>query len=431
MSTDKQTILVVGGGGREHALAWKLAQSPRAGSVLVAPGNAGTATEAGVRNVDVGAEDLPGLVRLCADEAVDLVVVGPEAPLAAGLVDRLEEAGVRVFGPRQAAAELEASKAFTKDFLARHQVPTAAYGNFDDAATALQFLTNMAPPYVIKADGLAAGKGVVVTEDYAEAEAAVRDMLSGNRFGAAGARVVIEEFLPGEEASFIAVVDGETLLPLASSQDHKRVGDGDSGPNTGGMGAYSPAPVLDDALQARVMDEIMRPVVRGLAAEGRRFRGFLYCGLMIAPDGTPKVVEFNVRLGDPETQPILMRLESDLLSLLEAAVDGELEAQTLRWTEQSCVGVVLAAEHYPASPAKGDVISGLETDLGPQTKVFHAGTRADGDTVLTAGGRVLCACGLGDTLAQAQERAYVAADAISFRGMHCRRDIGSRGLNRD
>ncbi len=423
-------LLVVGNGGREHALAWKLAQSPRATEVLVAPGNAGTATEPGLRNVDVKADDVAGICALARDENIDLVVIGPEAPLAKGIVDALEQQGTRVFGPRQAAAELEASKAFTKDFLARHNIPTAAYGNFTAVEEALAFLASMSAPFVIKADGLAAGKGVIVTESREEAEAAIRDMLSGNKFGDAGARVVIEEFLPGEEASFIAIVDGEVVLPLASSQDHKRIGDGDTGPNTGGMGAYSPAPILDAAMTERVMREIMDPVVKGLAAEDRRFRGFLYCGLMIGPDGAPKVVEFNVRFGDPETQPILMRLQSDLLDALEAAVEGRLDQISLDWTPQSCVGVVLAAENYPDTPAKGDVIHGLDTPLGERAKTFHAGTAEHDGAIVTAGGRVLCVCGLGDDLPQAKNAAYAALENIQFRGMQYRKDIGDKGLAR-
>lgn len=423
-------LLVVGNGGREHALAWKLAQSPRVSEVLVAPGNAGTAHEDGLRNVAVSASDVDGICALAQSESIDLVVIGPEAPLAAGIVDALEAQGTRVFGPSKAAAELEASKAFTKDFLARHNIPTAAYGNFTDVESALAFLGSMQAPFVIKADGLAAGKGVIVTESREEAQAAVRDMLSGNSFGDAGARVVIEEFLPGEEASFIAIVDGETVIPLASSQDHKRIGEGDTGPNTGGMGAYSPAPILDDALTDRVMREIMRPVVKGLAAEDRRFRGFLYCGLMIGPDGAPKVVEFNVRFGDPETQPILMRLQSDLLDALEAAVDGALDGVQLQWTEQSCVGVVLAAENYPETPTKGDAISGLDADLGASAKVFHAGTTEQEGAIVTAGGRVLCVCGLGDDLSGAKAEAYRALEKIQFRGMQFRRDISDKGLAR-
>ena len=423
-------LLVVGGGGREHALAWKLAQSARVGEVLVAPGNAGTATEPQLRNVAVAAEDIDGLLGLVADEAVDLVVVGPEAPLAAGLVDRLQEAGVRAFGPSQAAAELEASKAFTKDFLARHNIPTAAYGNFTEVAPALAYLATMSAPFVIKADGLAAGKGVIVTEERTEAEVAVRDMLEGNSFGDAGHRVVIEEFLHGEEASFIALVDGENVLALASSQDHKRVFDGDEGPNTGGMGAYSPAPVLTDALIEKAMQEVMLPTVRGMAAEGRRFVGFLYAGLMISPQGETKVVEFNVRMGDPETQPIMFRLQSDLLDAIEAAVDGRLDEVELQWDERCSVGVVLAAGGYPGAYPKGDIISGLAADFGDDVKVFHAGTQLQGSDVVTAGGRVLCVCALGVDLGAAQSAAYAAIPAITWSGMQYRKDIGSKGLAR-
>ncbi len=423
-------LLVVGGGGREHALAWKLAQSPRASAVLVAPGNAGTAAEPGLRNVPVSAEDVPGLVKLAQDEAVDLVVVGPEAPLAAGLVDQLQAAGVRAFGPSQAAAELEASKAFTKDFLARHDIPTAAYGNFTELDAALDYLGRMSGPYVVKADGLAAGKGVIVTESRDEAEAAVRDMLEGNRFGDAGHRVVIEDFLAGEEASFIALVDGENVLALASSQDHKRALDNDEGPNTGGMGAYSPAPIVTEALTQQVMQQVMLPTVRGMAAEGRRFTGFLYAGLMIAPDGGIKVLEFNVRMGDPETQPILFRLRSDLIEVIEAALDGRLDQVSLDWDPRSCVGVVLAAGGYPGDYAKGDAISGLDVNFGPDIKVFHAGTRLNGDTVETAGGRVLCVCALGAGLAAARQAVYTAVPQIRWQGAQYRKDIGAKGLAR-
>ncbi|MGJ8668567.1 MAG: phosphoribosylamine--glycine ligase [Oceanococcus sp.] len=423
-------LLVVGGGGREHALAWKLAQSERVSEVLVAPGNAGTATEACVRNVAVAAEDIEGLLSLVAQEAIDLVVVGPEAPLAAGLVDRLQAAGVRAFGPSQAAAELEASKAFTKDFLARHNIPTAAYGNFTEVEPALAYLATMTAPFVIKADGLAAGKGVIVTEQRSEAEAAVRDMLEGNSFGDAGHRVVVEEFLHGEEASFIALVDGENVLALASSQDHKRVFDGDQGPNTGGMGAYSPAPVLSEELIEKAMQDVMLPTVRGMATEGRRFVGFLYAGLMISPQGETKVVEFNVRMGDPETQPILFRLQSDLLDAIEAAVDGRLNEVELQWDERCSVGVVLAAGGYPGDYPKGDIISGLDTDFGDDVKVFHAGTKLQNNDVSTAGGRVLCVCAVGANLNDAQSAAYAAIPAITWSGMQYRKDIGSKGLAR-
>ena len=423
-------LLVVGGGGREHALAWKLAQSSRVGEVLVAPGNAGTAVEDKLRNVSVAAEDVPALVELAGRESIDLVVVGPEAPLAAGLVDALQAAGIRAFGPSQRAAELEASKAFTKDFLARHQIPTAAYGNFTDADAALAYLEQMQGPYVVKADGLAAGKGVIVTESLEEARAAVRDMLQGNRFGDAGHRVVVEEFLDGEEASFIALVDGENVLALASSQDHKRALDNDQGPNTGGMGAYSPAPIVTPELTDRIMQQVMLPTVRGMAAEERRFVGFLYAGLMISPAGELKVLEFNVRMGDPETQPILFRLRSDLVDVIEAAVDGRLDQVELQWDERSCVGVVLAAAGYPGSYPKGDVIDGLDTELGADAKVFHAGTKKDNGQVVTAGGRVLCVCALGEDLSAAREAAYAAVPKISWPGMQYRKDIGAKGLAR-
>lgn len=424
-------ILVVGGGGREHALAWKLAQSARAQEVLVAPGNAGTAAEAKLRNVPVAAEDVDGLVRLAQAEAVDLVVVGPEVPLAKGLVDRLQEVSIRVFGPSQAAAELEASKAFSKDFLARHKIPTAAYGNFTDTQAALSYLAGMAGPFVVKADGLAAGKGVIVTPDRDEAAAAIRDMLEGNRFGDAGHRVVVEEFLEGEEASFIALVDGENVLALASSQDHKRALDGDSGPNTGGMGAYSPAPIVTAELSETVMRQVMLPTVRGMAAEGRRFVGFLYAGLMISPRGEIKVLEFNARMGDPETQPILFRLRSDLLELIEAGVDGRLDQVQLEWDSRSCVGVVLAAGGYPGRYAQGHAIQGLDRDFGEAVKVFHAGTRIQDGAVVTAGGRVLCVCALGADLAAAQERAYTVVPQLHWDQVQYRHDIGARGLARD
>ena len=422
-------LLVVGGGGREHALAWKLAQSPRVHDVLVAPGNAGTAREPGVRNVAVAADDVEGLLDLARDEQVDLVVVGPEAPLAAGLVDILDDAGIPAFGPSRAAAELEASKAFAKDFLDRHAIPTAQYRNFSALEPALDYLRAMNGPYVVKADGLAAGKGVIVTESLDTAESAVHDMLKGNRFGEAGHRVVIEEFLEGEEASFIAMVDGENVLALASSQDHKRALDGDEGPNTGGMGAYSPAPVLGPDLHQRVIDEVMLPTVRGMAAEGRPFAGFLYAGLMVR-DGAFKVLEFNVRMGDPETQPILFRLRSDLLDAIEAALEGRLDRVELDWDSRSSIGVVLAAGGYPGPYAQGDVITGLDQEPGADIKVFHAGTRQNGDVVETAGGRVLCVCALGDDLAAAQRRVYTAVPSIRWENMHYRRDIGDKGTAR-
>jgi phosphoribosylamine--glycine ligase len=424
-------VLVIGSGGREHALAWKLAQSPRVDEVLVAPGNAGTAREAKCRNVDVGATDIDRLLQLARDEGIGLTVVGPEAPLVKGVVDRFRADGQRIFGPTQAAAQLEGSKAFAKDFLARHGIPTAHYAVFEQLAPALAHLREVGAPIVIKADGLAAGKGVVVAMTLAEAEAAVQDMLGDHAFGEAGARVVIEEFLEGEEASFISIVDGATALPMATSQDHKRVGDGDTGPNTGGMGAYSPAPVVTDDVHRRVMLEVVEPTVRGMIADGTPFTGFLYAGLMIDPTGAPKVIEFNVRFGDPETQPVMLRLQSDLLALLEAAVDARLAGVGAVWDPRPALGVVMAAQNYPASPRSGDAISGLDATALPDTKVFHAGTRLDGERVLTAGGRVLCACALGDSVADAQRKAYAAAAPISWAGEFHRGDIGWRAIARE
>ncbi|PJK11430.1 phosphoribosylamine--glycine ligase [Lysobacteraceae bacterium NML120232] len=424
-------LLVIGSGGREHALAWKLAQSARVDEVLVAPGNAGTAAEAKCRNVAIAATDIPALLRLVQDEGVALTVVGPEAPLVAGVVDTFRAAGQRIFGPSATAAQLEGSKAFAKDFLARHGIPTAFYAVHEDVDAALAYVREKGAPIVIKADGLAAGKGVIVAMTLAEAEAAVRDMLSGNAFGQAGARVVIEEFLPGEEASFISMVDGKTALPMATSQDHKRVGDGDTGPNTGGMGAYSPAPVVTPEIHARILREVVAPTVAGMAADGIPFTGFLYAGLMIDPSGAPKVIEFNVRFGDPETQPVMLRLESDLLDLLEAAIDGQLEGIQAQWHPQCALGVVMAAQNYPDSPRTGDPIHGLDAPLPAGSKVFHAGTKlAENGAVLTAGGRVLCACALGDDVATAQKRAYEAVAQISWDGEFHRNDIGHRAINR-
>jgi len=425
-------ILVIGSGGREHALAWKLAQSPRVDEVLVAPGNAGTATEGKCRNVAVAASDIDGLLALVERESIALTVVGPEAPLVAGVVDAFRAAGLRIFGPTAAAAQLEGSKAFAKDFLARHGIPTAHYAVFTDLDAALAHLQQVGAPIVIKADGLAAGKGVIVAMSLAEAEAAVRDMLAGNAFGAAGARVVIEEFLAGEEASFISMVDGVTALPMATSQDHKRVFDGDTGPNTGGMGAYSPAPVVTPEVHARVMREIVAPTVRGMAADGVPFTGFLYAGLMIDAHGAPKVIEFNVRFGDPETQPVMLRLQSDLLDLVDAAIDGRLDTAHAQWDPRPALGVVMAAANYPGTPRTGDVIHGLDAPAPDGSKVFHAGTQlaADG-RIVTAGGRVLCACALGDSVAQAQREAYAAAAKISWDGEFHRHDIGWRAIARE
>ncbi len=423
--------LVIGSGGREHALAWKIAQSPRVEQVYVAPGNAGTASEPGLENIAIGVNDTDALLAFAQEHAIGLTVVGPEDPLAAGLVDRFSAAGLPCFGPSAGAAQLEGSKAFAKDFMARHGIPTAAYGNFTDLHEALAFLHTQSAPIVVKADGLAAGKGVVVAATLAEAEAAVRDMLEGNAFGDAGHRVVIEEFLAGEEASFIVMADGQHALPLATSQDHKAVGEGDSGPNTGGMGAYSPAPVVDAALHERVMREVIEPTVAGMASDGFPFTGFLYAGLMIDAQGNPRVLEFNVRFGDPETQPVMMRLRSDLVTLCEAALAGRLQETHAEWDPRAALGVVMAAGGYPGSYAKGAPIHGLKQPAEEAVKVFHAGTAlADGE-VVTAGGRVLCVTALGDTVGAAQQRAYAAADTIGWDGAFLRRDIGYRAVQRE
>ena len=425
-------LLVIGSGGREHALAWKLAQSPRISEVLVAPGNAGTATEAKCRNVAVPATDLDALLNLAETEGVDVTVVGPEGPLVAGVVDRFRAAGQHIFGPTAAAAQLEGSKAFAKDFLARHGIPTAHYAVHTELEAALAYLRQVGAPIVVKADGLAAGKGVIVAMTLEEAEAAVRDMLAGNAFGAAGSRVVIEEFLDGEEASFISMVDGVTALPMATSQDHKRVFDGDTGPNTGGMGAYSPAPVVTPEVHARVMREIVEPTVRGMIADGKPFTGFLYAGLMIDKAGAPKVIEFNVRFGDPETQPVMLRMQSDLLDLVEAAIDVRLRAVEARWDPRPSLGVVMAAANYPDTPRTGDVIVGLDAALPEGTKVFQAGTKLDGNgDIVTSGGRVLCVCALGDSVADAQRSAYDAVAKIAWDGEFHRRDIGWRAIVRE
>lgn len=427
----KQKVLVIGGGGREHAIAWKLASSARVAEVLVAPGNAGTATEFGCRNIAVAVEDIEGLLKLAADEAVDFTVVGPEVPLSRGVVDAFRAAGRRIFGPTQAAAQLESSKAFTKAFLARHRIPTAGYEVFTEVEPALAYVAARGAPIVVKADGLAAGKGVVVAETVEQAQDAIRDMLGG-AFGGAGARVVIEDFLVGEEASYIVVAAGTKYMPLASAQDHKRVFDADQGPNTGGMGAYSPAPVVTAEVDARVRKRVIEPTLAGMAAEGTPFTGFLYAGLMIDAAGMPSVVEFNARLGDPETQPILMRLDSDLLSLLEAAVDGDPTTAPPVWNPQVALGVVLAAGGYPGEIRKADVISGLDQADAADAKVFHAGTALDASgRVITSGGRVLCVTGLGETTAAAQAAAYRAAAEIDWTGLHYRRDIGYRAIARE
>ncbi|MCU0896334.1 MAG: phosphoribosylamine--glycine ligase [Burkholderiales bacterium] len=418
-------LLVIGSGGREHALAWKLASSPRVQKVYVAPGNAGTALEPGVENV--GIADLGALADFAEREKIYLTVVGPEAPLAAGVVDLFRSRGLRIFGPTKAAAQLESSKDFAKRFLVRHGIPTAAYGTFTDAAAARAYVSEHGAPIVVKADGLAAGKGVVVAATVAEAHRAVDDMLVGNRMGDAGARVVVEEFLEGEEASFIVMADGEHVLPLATSQDHKRLRDGDAGPNTGGMGAYSPAPVVTPALHARVVREIILPAVRGMRDDGLPYSGFLYAGLMIDAAGHPRVLEFNCRLGDPETQPILMRLKSDLLELFDQALAGGLDKAEAEWDRRAALGVVLAAANYPETPRNGDVISGLPP-AAEDCHVFHAGTAVHDGKVVTAGGRVLCVTGLGDSIKMAQRRAYQAVDQIRFDGMQLRRDIGFRAI---
>jgi phosphoribosylamine---glycine ligase len=422
-------LLVIGSGGREHALAWKLKQSARVSEVIVAPGNGGTAREPGVRNADVAVTDIDGLLTLAIDEDIELTVVGPEAALAAGVVDRFRAAGLRCFGATRIAAQLESSKAFAKDFLARHNIPTAHYAVFSEIDPALAHVRRHGAPIVIKADGLAAGKGVVVALTLADAEQALHDMLGAHTFGDASARVVIEEFLEGEEASYIVISDGTHVLPLATSQDHKRRDEGDLGPNTGGMGAYSPAPVVTSAVEQRIIDEVIRPTIAGMAAEGAPFSGFLYAGLMIDKSGSPKVIEFNARLGDPETQPILLRLKSDLVELVEAALDGDLPDKRAEWDPRSALAVVIAAAGYPGKVRGGDVIDGLEAPVPEDARVFHAGTRLDEHgRIVTAGGRVLAVCALGEGLAGARELAYAAVRAIRFDGAFHRRDIGHRGL---
>ncbi|MDQ7734380.1 phosphoribosylamine--glycine ligase [Halomonas sp. SpR1] len=425
-------VLMIGGGGREHALAWKLAQSKQVEQVFVAPGNAGTATEAKLTNVAIAATDLDRLVDFAREEQVDLTVVGPEAPLVEGVVDRFQAAGLTIFGPTQAAAQLEGSKSFTKDFLARHDIPSADYQTFTEVDPALAYLSKMGAPIVIKADGLAAGKGVIVALSEAEAEAAIRDMLEANAFGDAGARVVIEEFLEGEEASFIVMVDGENVVPMATSQDHKRAYDGDTGPNTGGMGAYSPAPVVTPEVDARIMEQVILPTVRGMAEEGNAYTGFLYAGLMIDAAGNPKVIEYNCRFGDPETQPIMLRLTSDFAELCLAGAQGKLAGQRCEWDPRAAVGVVLAAGGYPGSYRKGDVIHGLDAAEETGCKVFHAGTaqNAQGE-ITTSGGRVLCVTALGDSVSAAQQQAYKGASAIQWDGVEYRRDIAFRAIARE
>jgi phosphoribosylamine--glycine ligase len=424
-------VLVIGGGGREHALAWKAAQAPHVSQVFVAPGNAGTALESTLTNVAIAADDVPALLAFAKAEQIALTIVGPEAPLARGVVDAFRADGLQIFGPTQGAAQLESSKAFAKDFLARHQIPTAAYQTFTDIADAKEFVVEMGTPIVIKADGLAAGKGVIIAQTEAEAFAAIEDMLAGNKFGSAGSRVVVEEFLVGEEASFIVMVDGKHALPFASSQDHKARDDADKGPNTGGMGAYSPAPVVTPVVHDWVMQNVIYPTVQGMAAEGQVYTGFLYAGLMIAPDGTAKVLEFNCRFGDPETQPIMLRLQSDLVELCAAACAGKLDSMQINFDSRAAVGVVLAAGGYPDDYRKGDVISGLPTADNREAKVFHAGTVLKDGQVLTAGGRVLCATALGENVTAAQQAAYQLVDQIHWDGVFSRRDIGYRAVARE
>ena len=424
-------VLIIGSGGREHALAWKCIQSAVVDEVLVAPGNAGTGLERGVRNVAVPADDIAALAALAEREQVGLTIVGPEAPLVAGIVDTFAALGLPCFGPSAAASRLEGSKAFAKDFLERHDIPTAAYRNFSELAPALAYIREQGAPIVIKADGLAAGKGVVVAMTLEDAEQAATDMLAGGSFGDAGARIVVEEFLEGEEASFIVVTDGDTVLPLATSQDHKARDEGDVGPNTGGMGAYSPAPVVTPEIERRIMERVIHPTLAGMKADGHPYLGFLYAGLMIMPDGMPRVIEFNCRLGDPETQPILMRLRSDLVAICKATLDGSLKQQSAEWDPRAALGVVMAAGGYPSRYARGKAISGLDEADSDTQKVFHAGTAVAGGSVTTSGGRVLCVVGLGDTVAAAAESAYQAVDKISWQDAFWRRDIGHRAIARE
>jgi phosphoribosylamine---glycine ligase len=424
-------VLVVGGGGREHALAWKAAQSDQIDIVYIAPGNAGTATENKLENVAIGSENIDALKAFAIKEQIDLTIIGPEAPLVAGIVDEFQQAGLACFGPTKAGAILEGSKSFSKDFLKRHQIPTAEYDVFTEVEPAIEYIKSKTIPIVIKADGLAAGKGVVIAASEEEAINAVNDMLSGNKFGEAGHRVVIEEFMLGEEASFIVMSDGEHVLPLASSQDHKARDEGDKGPNTGGMGAYSPAPIVDAAMHERIMNEVIMPTIRGMASEDRIYTGFLYAGVMITEDGRLKVLEFNCRFGDPETQAIMMRLKSDLVSLCLAATKRSLDQCSAKWDERAALGVVTASAGYPESASKGDVINGLDSDFSKNIKVFHAGTAKNNNDIVTAGGRVLCVTGLGETVTKAQQEAYQALKHINYKGMIFRRDIGYRAVKRE
>lgn len=424
-------VLVIGNGGREHALAWKAAQSPLVEHVFVAPGNPGTAAENKISNVEIGPCDLDKLVAFATTEKIDLTIVGPEAPLVIGVVDAFRAAGLKIFGPTKNAAQLEGSKSFTKDFLARHNIPTAHYAVFTDTDQALAYLDKVGAPIVVKADGLAAGKGVIVAMTIEEARHAVTDTLSDNKFGNAGSRVVIEEFLTGEEASFIVMVDGDNVVPMATSQDHKRVGDGDKGPNTGGMGAYSPAPVVTDEVYAKVMEQVILPTVNGMKAEGNPYTGFLYAGLMIDANGDPKVIEYNCRFGDPETQPIMLRMKSDLADLCLKGAEGRLKGETAVYDERAAVGVVLAAKNYPGTPQKGDVISGLDCPQDLSSKIFQAGTALKDGKIVTSGGRVLCATALGATVREAQAKAYELASKISWDGMFYRHDIAYRAVARE
>jgi len=424
-------VLIIGSGGREHALAWRVAQSARVETVYVAPGNAGTLLENNVENVPLAAEDIDGLLEFARKHQIDLTIVGPEVPLVAGIVDRFTAAGLPCFGPTAAAAQLEGSKAFAKDFMARHGIPTAAYGNFTDITEAIAFVREHGAPIVVKADGLAAGKGVIIAHTTRDAEAAVMDMLAGNAFGEAGHRVIIEEFLVGEEASFIVMADGEHILPLATSQDHKARDEGDLGPNTGGMGAYSPAPVISDELHKRAMETVILPTIRGMAEQGMPFTGFLYAGLMISPSGETKVLEFNVRFGDPETQPIMMRLQSDLAELCLAAINGRLDQADALWDPRPALGVVMAAGGYPDSYSKGHIISGLDTATNDSVRVFHAGTALENGEVVTSGGRVLCVCSLADSVKAAASAAYSGCDNIHWDGAFYRGDIGHRAISRE
>jgi len=424
-------VLVIGSGGREHALAWKLSQSPDVSTVYVAPGNAGTALEPNIENINIAIDDFAGLSAFAQQHGIDLTVVGPEGPLVDGIVDHFMNLNLRCFGPSAKAAQLEGSKSFTKDFLARHNIPSAEYQTFTNQAAAIDYVRDKGAPIVVKADGLAAGKGVIVAMTEAEAEAAIADMLAGNAFGEAGHKVVIEEFLEGEEASFIVVSDGVNILPMATSQDHKRIGEGDTGPNTGGMGAYSPAPVVTAEIHARIMREVIEPTVAGMAAEGNTYSGFLYAGLMIDDQGAPKVIEYNCRFGDPETQPIMMRMQSDLTELCIATVDKNLAGQTVEWADSLALGVVLAAGGYPEAYKKGLIIEGLESVVDDNCKVFHAGTTQQGDNVLTNGGRVLCVTALGETAEKAQALAYENSAKITWPGVQSRQDIGYRAVARE